>query len=61
MTSIHDDLDMRPVRHDWAEPAPGTTAHRIRTAVRWALALTVSGAAVGSLMWIDLVGSTLTP
>lgn len=61
MSTIHDDLGMKPVQATWYEPAPGTTAHRIRATVRWALALTIGGAAVGSLMWIDLVGSTLTP
>ena len=52
--SIHDDLGMKPVPATWWEPAPGTTAWRIRAAVRWMVALTVGFAFIGFLMWCDL-------
>lgn len=61
MSTIHDDLGLRPVRHDWHSPAPGTTAHRVRAAVRWVLALTFGFACVAFLIWCDFRGSTLTP
>lgn len=54
MTTIPDSLGMKPVAHTWYEPAPGTTAHRIRAAVRWTAALTTGLACVGFLMWCDL-------
>lgn len=38
----------------WHSPTPGTTAHRIRTAVRWTAALTFGFACVAFLMWCDL-------
>lgn len=61
MTTIHDDLGMKPVQATWYEPAPGTRAWRIRAVVRWAVALTVGFAAVAFLICCDLVGHTLTP
>ena len=54
MTTLPDDLGMKPVEHTWYEPSPGTTAHRIRTAVRWAVALTFGFACVAFLLWCDL-------
>ncbi|WP_067191833.1 hypothetical protein [Micrococcus lylae] len=61
MTTIHDDLGMEPVPATWWEPTPGTHAWRIRAAVRWTLAMASGATTVAALMWIDLVGSTLTP
>lgn len=60
MSSIDDSLGMKPVPATWWEPAPGTTAHRIRTAVRWAAALAFGLACTGFLAWCDLYGHTLT-
>lgn len=61
MSTIHDDLGLHQVPHTWWEPAPGTTAHRIRTTVRWALALTFGLACVAFLIWCDLYGAGPTP
>lgn len=61
MSSIHDDLGLRPVPATWWEPAPGTTAHKVRAVVRWAVALTVGLACVAFLICCDLYGQTLTP
>ncbi|SJN26882.1 hypothetical protein FM125_06430 [Micrococcus lylae] len=61
MTTAPDDLGLRPVPATWYEPAPGTTAHKVRAAVRWAAALTFGFACVAFLIWCDLGGSTLTP
>ena len=61
MTTIHDDLGMKPIQATWYEPAPGTRAWRLRAAVRWTVALAAGATTVAALMWIDLVGSTLTP
>ena len=54
MTTLPDDLGMKPVTTTWHSPAPGTTAHRIRTAVRWTVALVFGLACVAFLMWCDL-------
>ena len=61
MSTIPDDLGFRPVEHTWWEPAPGTTAHRVRAAVRWVVALTFGFACVAFLIWCDAYGTTLTP
>lgn len=61
MTTIHDDLGMAEVEPSWWEPAPGTTAHKVRAVVRWAAALTVGLACVAFLICCDLYGHTLTP
>lgn len=54
MTTLPDDLGMKPVTTTWHSPAPGTTAHRIRTVVRWTVALVFGLACVAFLMWCDL-------
>ena len=54
MTTLPDDLGMKPVEHTWYEPSPGTTAHRIRTAVRWTFWATFSALCLAFLLWCDL-------
>ena len=38
----------------WYAPTPGTTAHRIRTAVRWTFWATFSALCLAFLLWCDL-------
>lgn len=61
MSATHHEPNTKPGTGTWYEPTPGTTAHRIRTAARWVVALTFGFACVAFLIWCDAYGSTLTP
>ena len=53
MTTIQDDLGMRPHTHTWFDPHPGTRAHQIRALVRaavWTPAVLVPSTAVTLLV-----------
>lgn len=59
MTTIPDSLGMRHVAHTWYDPAPRSTAHRVRTVVRWAFWSLVALASVAFIFFCDFHGSIL--